>query len=70
MTTFHLPGTPRISNQDAWTFQQRSDIRAIWDDLLRSINNGAASGGCDCNIDGGAPDEIYTPQSDINGGTP
>lgn len=37
-----LPGIPRISQGDAWTQTQRQDIRAIWDDLVRAINQNSS----------------------------
>lgn len=33
-----LRGLPRLSQGDTWTAQQRADIKAIWDDLVRSVN--------------------------------
>lgn len=37
-----LRGESRVSKSGAWTPQQLLDLRAIWDDLFRSINGGVS----------------------------
>lgn len=62
--TIGLRGIPRISLGDAWTAQQRGDIRAIWDDLFRAINGIDDSGGSFVPVFIGADDTFTVPEND------